>query len=180
MGVDLGNYAEKPTSTSDGSEQCFADQVPLALRVSLKHEVSKQPFDEIQFMGKEEGERPWKMTDNIQGQKVFHPKLVKATKLQAEMYEVEGKARRPTKEEAEAVIDPQIEVLHELQTGALSVDDDKAKSAQVLRHLDLDRFRTLLKRDYTQGRTPCWTRRPSWTRPRTSGATRRGRSNVSC
>ena len=147
MGVDLGNSAENPTSTSDGSEQCFADQVPLALRVSLKHEVSKQPFDELQFMGKEEGERPWKMSDNIQGQeqKVFHPKLVKATKLQAQMCEVEGKARRPTEAEAEAVIDPQIAVLHELQTGALSVDDDKAKSAQVLRHLYLDRFHSLLK-----------------------------------
>ena len=90
------------------------------------------------------------MSDNIQGQeqKVFHPKLVKATKLQAQMCEVEGKARRPTEAEAEAVIDPQIAVLHELQTGALSVDDDKAKSAQVLRHLYLDRFH---KRDYIQG-----------------------------
>ena len=44
MAVDLGDYAERPLSATDGTGQCFADQVPLALRVRLKHEVAKQPF----------------------------------------------------------------------------------------------------------------------------------------
>ena len=94
----------------------------MALRVSLKHEVSKQPFDELHHG---EGGRREALEDDRQ-----HP--------------------GPGAEGFEAVVDPQIAVLLSSRP-APSVDDDKAKSAQVLRHLDLDRFRSLLKRDYIQG-----------------------------
>ena len=53
------------------------------LKITLKHEVAKQPFDEVAFENNQEGERPWKVTDQVPGQerKVLHPKLQKATKL---------------------------------------------------------------------------------------------------
>ena len=35
--------------------------VPLVLKISLKHEVAKQPFDEIACGDKAEGASPWKV-----------------------------------------------------------------------------------------------------------------------
>lgn len=41
-----------------------------------------------------------------------------------------------------------MEVLTEMQTGALSVADKEALGAKVLRHLDMEHFRDCLKRSY--------------------------------
>ena len=116
--MDLGDDAERPLSATDGTEQCFANQVPLALRVRLQHEVAKQPFDEIQFLDKAEGERPWKVSNSIPGQerKVFHPKLVRATKLQMSRWRT-SRADQPRPRLMPSSTSSW--VLRELQTGAL-------------------------------------------------------------
>ena len=50
--VNIGAWAQPPPPWTDLQELSFADQVPMALRLSLAHTVASQPFDEVQFAKK--------------------------------------------------------------------------------------------------------------------------------
>ncbi|CAE7550172.1 unnamed protein product [Symbiodinium microadriaticum] len=45
--VNIGAWAQPPPPWTDLQELSFADQVPMALRLSLAHTVASQPFDEL-------------------------------------------------------------------------------------------------------------------------------------
>ena len=53
--VDIGSWAQPPPRPSYQQELSVADQVPMALRLSLAHTAACQPFDEVQFASKEAG-----------------------------------------------------------------------------------------------------------------------------
>ena len=56
--MDIGAWAQPPPKTTDNKELSFADQVPMALRLSLAHTVASQPFDEARFAYDDGGDRP--------------------------------------------------------------------------------------------------------------------------
>ncbi|CAE7030898.1 cpt [Symbiodinium sp. CCMP2592] len=57
--------------------------------------------------------------------------------------------KKPTEEEFLDHINPQLDVIVEMQAGAQSVEE--AKGASILRQLDTEKLRSLLKRNYLQG-----------------------------
>ena len=140
--VDLGDFAQTPPPAK--GETCFADQVPIGLRVSLRQEVVNRPLDEEAF--KMKADRPQRTEDRQAGQEflVFHPKCSKAAKISAKVNDNADVKRVVTEKEVEATIDHNLEVIHELQTGALSVGDEETQGAAVLRQLDLEKLRSAL------------------------------------
>ena len=131
-GQGQGSWAQPPPHPSDQQELSFADQVPMALRLSLAHTVASQPFDEVQFASKEAGERPHLKEDwePSQETRAFHPQLAAAM-------EIKGKSSGPV--DQRKTINPQLDVMVEMHWAA------------VLRHLDTEKLRTLLKRNHLQG-----------------------------
>ncbi|CAE7814291.1 MKK3 [Symbiodinium sp. CCMP2592] len=137
---------------TDQKELSFADQVPMALRLSLAHTVATQPFDEVTFANKEAGERPHLRDDwqPSQETRAFHPQLSAAMDITKKSSgPVDKDAKKPTEEEFLDHINPQLDVIVEMQAGAQSVDE--AKGASILRQLDTEKLRSLLKRNYLQG-----------------------------
>ncbi|CAE7523088.1 unnamed protein product, partial [Symbiodinium sp. CCMP2456] len=150
--VDLGSWAQPPPKPSDQSELSFADQVPLALRLSLAHTVAKQPFDEVQFAKKTAGERPHIQEDwqPSQETRAFHPQLAAAMDIQKKRAgPVDQRPSKETEEEFMNKLNPQLDVMTQMQAGAHEVAD--APGASVLRRLDIENLRSLLKRNYLQG-----------------------------
>ncbi|CAE7497600.1 PRKG1 [Symbiodinium sp. CCMP2456] len=66
--VGIGSWAQPPPKPSDQSGLSFADQVPVALRLSLAHTVAKQPFDE-----------DWQPSQET---RAFHPQLAAAMDIE--------------------------------------------------------------------------------------------------
>ena len=100
--MDLGDFAQVPLGAF--GEQCFADQVPLALRVSLRKEVVDRPLDEEASRVSEE--RPPRASDRQAGQGclVFHPKSAKAAKISAMVNKNEVQ-KEATEKEVETILD---------------------------------------------------------------------------
>ena len=98
-------------------------------------------------------DRPQPADDRQAGQEflVFHPKCSKAAKISAKVNDNADVKRVVTEKEIEATIDHNLEVIHELQTGALSVGDEETQGAAVLRQLDLEKLRSALKRNFLEG-----------------------------
>ena len=141
-----------PPPPSDQQELSFADQVPMARRLSLAHTVASQPFDEVQFASKEAGERPHLKEDwePSQETRAFHPQLAAAMEIKRKSSgPVDQRKTKLTEEEFLDKINPQLDVMVEMQAGAHEVTE--ARGAAVLRHLDTEKLRTLLKRNYLQG-----------------------------
>ena len=150
--VDIGSWAQPPPPPSDQQELSFADQVPMARRLSLAHTVASQPFDEVQFASKEAGERPHLKEDwePSQETRAFHPQLAAAMEIKRKSSgPVDQRKTKLTEEEFLDKINPQLDVMVEMQAGAHEVTE--ARGAAVLRHLDTEKLRTLLKRNYLQG-----------------------------
>ncbi|OLP86518.1 hypothetical protein AK812_SmicGene32345 [Symbiodinium microadriaticum] len=151
-GQGQGSWAQPPPHPSDQQELSFADQVPMALRLSLAHTVASQPFDEVQFASKEAGERPHLKEDwePSQETRAFHPQLAAAMEIKWKSSgPVDQRKTKLTEEEFLDKINPQLDVMVEMQAGAHEVTE--ARGAAVLRHLDTEKLRTLLKRNYLQG-----------------------------
>ncbi|CAE7727884.1 lgrD [Symbiodinium sp. CCMP2592] len=150
--VDIGSWAQPPPRPTDQKELSFADQVPMALRLSLAHTVATQPFDEVQFADKEAGDRPHLRGDwqPSQETRAFHPQLAAAMDITKKSSgPVDKQPKKPTEEEFLDHINPQLDVIVEMQAGAQSVEE--AKGASILRQLDTEKLRSLLKRNYLQG-----------------------------
>ncbi|CAE7254264.1 ppsC [Symbiodinium sp. CCMP2592] len=150
--VDIGSWAQPPPRPTDQKELSFADQVPMALRLSLAHTVATQPFDEVQFADKEAGDRPHLRDDwqPSQETRAFHPQLAAAMDITKKSSgPVDKQPKKPTEEEFLDHINPQLDVIVEMQAGAQSVEE--AKGASILRQLDTEKLRSLLKRNYLQG-----------------------------
>ncbi|CAE6958922.1 cpt [Symbiodinium sp. CCMP2592] len=150
--VDIGSWAQPPPKPTDQKELSFADQVPMALRLSLAHTVASQPFDEVQFAEQGVGSRPHLQEDwqASQETRAFHPQLAAALDIQKKSAgPVAKEPRKPTEEEFLERVNPQLDVMVEMQAGAQSVDEPKG--AAILRHLDTEKLHSLLKRNYLQG-----------------------------
>ena len=85
---------------------------------------------------------------------VFHPDAAQALKLAAKLTsadippEAAFHAKRP-EEELQEVVNANADIIHDLQSGALTVDDPQG--AEVLRKLDMVRFKDILKRKFLEG-----------------------------
>ncbi|CAE7253788.1 unnamed protein product [Symbiodinium sp. CCMP2592] len=142
--VDIGSWAQPPPRPTDQKELSFADQVPMALRLSLAHTV--------QFSHKEAGDRPHLRDDwqPSQETRAFHPQLAAAMDITKKSSgPVDKDSKKLTEEQFLDHINPQLDVIVEMQAGAQSVEE--AKGASILRQLDTEKLRSLLKRNYLQG-----------------------------
>ncbi|CAE7269691.1 mpaC, partial [Symbiodinium microadriaticum] len=145
--VDIASWAQPPTQ----KELSFADQVPMALRLSLAHTVASQPFDEVQFAQKTAGDRPHLREEPSEETRAFHPQLVAAMEIKKKSAgPVDQRSGKLTEEECTNRLNPQLDVITHMQAGAHEVED--ALGASVLLHLDAEKLRALLKRNYLQGR----------------------------
>ncbi|CAE7412904.1 ppsC [Symbiodinium sp. CCMP2592] len=124
-----------------------AAQVPMALRLSLAHTVATQPFDEVQFANKEAGDRPHLRDDWQPSQETRLS--IPSWRRRWTSPPVDKQPKKPTEEEFLDHINPQLDVIVEMQAGAQSVEE--AKGASILRQLDTEKLRSLLKRNYLQG-----------------------------
>ncbi|CAE7730907.1 ppsC, partial [Symbiodinium necroappetens] len=132
--VDIGSWAQPPPRSTDNKELSFADQVPMALRLSLAHTVASQPFDEMQFAKKTAGDRPHIREDwtPSQSTRVFHPQLAAAMEIKKKSAgPVDQHSSKLTEKEFSAQLNPQLDVITQMQAGAHEVAD--ASGASVLR-----------------------------------------------
>ena len=82
--------------------------------------------------------------------RAFHPQLAAAMEIKRKSSgPVDQRKTKLTEEEFLDKINPQLDVMVEMQAGAHEVTE--ARGAAVLRHLDTEKLRTLLKRNYVQG-----------------------------
>ena len=152
--IDLGQLAQAPSPCLNPEEASFADQVPQAIRISLRQQVVTEDPDPdlVEALAKKNVNMHTKEEENPrEGSKVFHPAASKALKIkQAVMLEP---VEPPKVDEAkiDEMVDLTTEVLGEMQSGALSVADKEARGAQLLRQLDMNHFRDCLKRSYLDG-----------------------------
>ncbi|CAE7034874.1 ppsC [Symbiodinium sp. CCMP2592] len=124
--VDIGSWAQPPPRPTDQKELSFADQ--------------------------EAGDRPHLRGDwqPSQETRAFHPQLAAAMDIiKKSSGPVDKQPKKPTEEEFLDHINPQLDVIVEMQAGAQSVEE--AKGASILRQLDTEKLRSLLKRNYLQG-----------------------------
>ncbi|CAE7598049.1 ppsC [Symbiodinium sp. CCMP2592] len=145
--VDIGSWAQPPPRPTDQKELSFAHQVPMALRLSLAHTVATQPFDEVQFSDKDAGDRPHLREDwqPSQETRAFHAQLAAAMEITKKSSgPVDKDSKKLTEEQFLDHINPQLDVIVEMQAGAQSVEE--AKGASILRQLDTEKLRSLLKR----------------------------------
>ena len=152
--IDLSQLAQAPSPCLNPEEASFADQVPQAVRISLRQQVVTEDPDPdlVEALAKKNVKMHTKEEENPrEGSKVFHPAASKALKIkQAVMLEP---VEPPKVDEAkiDEMVDLTTEVLGEMQSGALSVADKEARGAQLLRQLDMNHFRDCLKRSYLDG-----------------------------
>ncbi|CAE6963924.1 ppsC [Symbiodinium sp. CCMP2592] len=124
--VDIGSWAQPPPRPTDQKELSFADQ--------------------------EAGDRPHLRDDwqPSQETRAFHPQLAAAMDVTKKSSgPVDKQPKKPTEEEFLDHINLQLDVIVEMQAGAQSVEE--AKGASILRQLDTEKLRSLLKRNYLQG-----------------------------
>ena len=118
--VHIGSWAQPPPRPTDKKELSFADQVPMALRLSLAHTVASQPFDEVQFAKKTAGDRPHIEEDwtPSQATRVFHPQLAAAMEIKKKSAgPVDQRSGKFTEEEFSDRINPQLDVITQMQAG---------------------------------------------------------------
>ena len=111
----------------------------------MAHTVASQPFDEV----KTAGDRPHIEEDWTPSQATrvfhrdFHPQLAAAMEIKKKSAgPVDQRSGKLTEEEFSDRINPQLDVITQMQAGAHEVED--ASGASVLRHLDTQKLRSLL------------------------------------
>jgi hypothetical protein len=119
----------------------------------LRQEVVNRPLDNEALAFRTATDRPQRPEDREAGQEflVFHPKCSKAAKISAKVSDNAEVKRAATEKEVETILDHNLDVIHELQSGALSIGDEEAKGAQMLRQLDLEKLRAALERNFLEG-----------------------------
>ena len=148
--VDIGMLAEAPLCPADHAETSLSDFVLSKDRLQLRTEVLHRVVD-AETSPSEAPSRPQNSKDckKDQAALVFHPDAaaaILAGKLTGADVPPE-EAFHPKRPEAEMlkVVQDNADILHDMQSGAMSVEDPQG--AEALRHLDM----VLLKRKFLEG-----------------------------
>ena len=153
--VDIGALAEAPLCPADHSETSLSDYITSTDCLQLRTEVLNRVVDAETFP-EEDKSRP-QVTEDIkpdQAALVFHPDAAEALKLAAKLTAADippEEAFHPKRSEQEltAVVDSNADIIHDLQCGALSVEDPRG--AEMLRKLGVMQFKEVLKRKFLEG-----------------------------
>ena len=152
--VDIGMLAEAPLCPADHAETSLSDFVLSKDRLQLRTEVLHRVVD-AETSPSEAPSRPQNSKDckKDQAALVFHPDAaaaILAGKLTGADVPPE-EAFHPKRPEAEMlkVVQDNADILHDMQSGAMSVEDPQG--AEALRHLDMVKFKEVLKRKFLEG-----------------------------
>ena len=147
--VDIGMLAEAPLCPADHAETSLSDFVLLRTEV-LNRVVDAETFPS------EAQSRPQNSKDckKDQAALVFHPDAAAAMALAGKLTGADvppEEAFHPKRPEAEMlkVVQDNADILHDMQSGAMSVEDPQG--AEALRHLDMVKFKEVLKRKFLEG-----------------------------
>ena len=147
--------AEAPLCPADHAETSLSDFVQSKDRLQLRTEVLNRVVDAETFPS-EAPSRPQSSKDckKEQAALVFHPDAAAAMALAGKLTGADvppEDAFHPKRPEAEMlkVVQDNADILHDMQSGAMSVEDPQG--AEALRHLDLVKFKEVLKRKFLEG-----------------------------
>ena len=153
--VDIGMLAEAPLCPADHAETSLSDFLQSKDRLQLRTEVLNRVVDAETFPS-EAPSRPQIPKDckKEQAALVFHPDAAAAMALAGKLTGADvppEEAFHPKRPEAEMlkVVQDNADILHDMQSGAMSVEDPQG--AEALRHLDLVKFKEVLKRKFLEG-----------------------------
>ena len=153
--VDIGMLAEAPLCPADHAETSLSDFLQSKDRLQLRTEVLNRVVDAETFPS-EAPSRPQSSKDckKEQAALVFHPDAAAAMALAGKLTGADvppEEAFHPKRPEAEMlkVVQDNADILHDMQSGAMSVEDPQG--AEALRHLDLVKFKEVLKRKFLEG-----------------------------
>ena len=153
--VDIGGLAEAPLCPADHSEASLSDYITSNDRLQLRTEVLSRVVDAETFP-EAAASRPQVSKDIKHGQAalVFHPDAAEALKMAAKLTSADippEEAFHPkrSEEELNEVVAPNADIIHDMQCGAISVEDPQG--AELLRRLDMLKFKEVLKRKFLEG-----------------------------
>ena len=155
--VDIGALAEAPLCPADHSETSLSDYITSTDRLQLRTEVLNRVVDAETFPADADDKSQPQLTEDIkpdQAALVFHPDAAEALKLAAQLTSGDippEEAFHPKRSEQELtqVVESNADIIHDLQCGALSVEDPRR--AEMLRRLDMLKFKEVLKRKFLEG-----------------------------
>ena len=160
--VDVGDMGRPPPSAASGASKglvSFSEQVPADQRLTLQEQVTQFGQDEI---FRPEDQRPPTMEekDETQTALIFHPKTIQMVRFKAELLATpeedldaeaqEAKKRRTADKKKKEVemMEGELATLVAIQQGAHTVP--QPTGAATLRNLDLQQFRSYLKRKHEE------------------------------
>ena len=160
--VEVGDMGRPPPSAASGASKelvSFSEQVPADQRLTLQEQVTQFGQDEIFHPT---GQRPPTMEDkdNTQTAVIFHPKTIQMMRFKAEILATptedleaasqEAKKRKTElkKKQETEMMEGELDNLIALQQGAHMVP--QPTGAATLRQLDLQQFRSYLKRKHEE------------------------------
>eukprot|EP00434_Breviolum_minutum_P003341 symbB.v1.2.002939.t1/scaffold163.1/size290254/1 len=153
--VDIGMLAEAPLCPADHAETSLSDFLQSKDRLQLRTEVLNRVVDAETFPS-EAPSRPqiFKDCKKEQAALVFHPDAAAAMAFAGKLTGADvppEEAFHPKRPEGEMlrVVQDNADILHDMQSGAMSVEDPQG--AEALRHLDLVKFKEVLKGKFLEG-----------------------------
>ena len=153
--VDIGVLAEAPLCPADHSETSLSDYITSTDRLQLRTEVLHRVVDAETFPAADQS-RPQVSKDIKHGQAalVFHPDAAEALAMAAKLTSADippEEAFHPkiSEQEMNEVVSANADIIHDMQSGAISVEDPQG--AEMLRRLDLLKFKEVLKRKFLEG-----------------------------
>eukprot|EP00435_Cladocopium_sp_Y103_P048130 s1948_g14.t1 len=161
--LDAGDLGQAPTpAAATGADRTlvsFSEQVPASQRISMRQQITEMGQDDV-FSLRQDHARPPTVEelDETLSAVIFHPKSIAVVKFKAELLTtgtditqaVESKRRKIEAQSAEErqQMDEELQVLAELQRGPQEVEE--AEGVATLRKLDLQVFRSYLKRKHEE------------------------------
>ena len=160
--VEVGDLGRPPPAAASGAGMglvSFSEQVPASQRLTLQQHVVTFGQDEIFHP---DGARPPTMADrdSTQTAVIFHPKTIELMRFKADLLatpeedltEAAQEAKKRKKEilhqQETAAMEDELHTLTAIQQGAQETQNPV--SAKMLRHADLQQFRSYLKRKHEE------------------------------
>ena len=160
--VEVGDLGRPPPAAASSAGMglvSFSEQVPTSQRVTLQQHVATFGADEIFHP---DGARPPTMADrdSTQTAVIFHPKTIELMRFKAdllatpeeELTEAAQEAKKRKKDllhqQESVAMEEEIHTLTAIQQGAL--ETPHPVGAKMLRHADLQQFRSYLKRKHKE------------------------------
>ena len=140
--VDIGALAEAPLCPADHSETSLSDYIASTDRLQLRTEVLNRVVDAETFPA-EDKSRP-QVTEDIKPDQAAPAKFTSADIPPEEAFHP-----KRSEQELTRVVDSNADIIHDLQCGALSVEDPRG--AEMLGRLDMMKFKEVLKRKFLEG-----------------------------